>query len=245
MLISVAKNVCVSVTKRESAYASSLIVKAAALAACRRYRQLRQRRLGRSPRKRIRRTIKEIYKCLGPVYFRTAYWMSYESFLKLHDKVALEIICQQYRRYRRKGGRKGSKGGCYKLPPIPNGVISTSVRLALALHYFAGGSPYDLMAKYGVSHTSVFDSVWIVVEAIKNVRDFDIEYPSSHDEQRRIAKEFKQKSQAKFDNWAGAIDGILIWTHKPSEKECIHSKVDQKKYLCGRKHKFGLDCQAA
>jgi hypothetical protein len=154
--------------------------------------------------------------------------MSYESFLKLHDKVAPEIIStfQKYRRYHRKGGRKGSKGGYYKLPPIPNGVISTSVRLALALRYFAGGSPYDLMAKYGVSHTSVLESVWIVVEAIKNVRDFDIEYPSSHDEQRRIAKEFKQKSQAEFDNCAGAIDGILIWTHKPSEKECIRSKVE-------------------
>jgi hypothetical protein len=172
--------------------------------------------------------------------------MSYESFLKLHDKLAPEIISafQQHRRYHRKGGRRGSKGGYYTLPPIPNGAISTSVRLALALRYFAGGSPYDLMAKYGVSHTSVFDSVWIVVEAIKNVREFDIEYPLSHDEQRRIAKEFKQESQAEFDNCAGAIDGILIWTHKPSEKECILSKVDQKKYLCGRKHKFGLNCQA-
>ena len=46
MLISVAKSERVSVAKRESAYASSLIVKAAALAACRRYRQLRQRCLG-------------------------------------------------------------------------------------------------------------------------------------------------------------------------------------------------------
>jgi len=101
MLISVAKSERVSVTKRESAYSSSLIVKAAALAACRRYRQLRQRRLGtRSPRKRIRRTVEEIYECLGPVYFRRAYRMSYESFLKLHDKVAPEIIStfQKYRR---------------------------------------------------------------------------------------------------------------------------------------------------
>ena len=246
MLISVAKRERVSVAKRESAYASSMIVKAAALAACRRYRQLRERRLGRSPRERIRRTVEEIYQCLGPVYFRRAYRMTYESFLKLHEKVAPKIIeaFQQQRRYHRKGGRKGSKGGYYKLPPIHNGAISTSVRLALALRYFAGGSPYDLMAKYGVSHTSVFDSVWIVVEAIKNVSDFDIEYPSSHDEQRRIAKEFKQKSQAEFDNCAGAIDGILIWTHKPSEKDCIRSKVDHKKFMCGRKNKFGLNCQA-
>ena len=111
MLISVAKRERVSVAKRESAYASSMIVKAAALAACRRYRQLRERRLGRSPRERIRRTVEEIYQCLGPVYFRRAYRMTYESFLKLHEKVAPKIIeaFQQQRRYHRKGGRKGRK----------------------------------------------------------------------------------------------------------------------------------------
>ena len=32
--------------------------------------------------------------------------------------------------------------------------------------------------------------------------------------------------------------------HKPSEKEAKLSKVNQKKYLCGRKHKFSLNCQA-
>ena len=85
MLVSVAKRECVSVTKRVCAYASSLIVKAGALAACRRYRQLQQRRLGRSPCKRICCTVEEIYECLGPVYFCRAYRMSYESFLKLHE----------------------------------------------------------------------------------------------------------------------------------------------------------------
>ena len=108
---------------------------------------------------------------------------------------------RQYRRYRQKGGRKGRKGGVFKPPPIPNGAISTSVCLALALRYFAGGSPYDLMLKYGVSHSSLFDSVWIVVEAIKNECEFDIKYTSSHEEQRQIAHE--------FDNCVGAIDGIL------------------------------------
>jgi hypothetical protein len=62
MLISVAKRERVSVAKRKRAYASSLIVKAAALAACRRYRQLsRQRRLGRSPRKRLLRRPPMLY----------------------------------------------------------------------------------------------------------------------------------------------------------------------------------------
>jgi hypothetical protein len=129
-------------------------------------------------------------------------------------------------------------------PPTPNGRITTSVWLAIALRYFAGGAPTDLMCKYGVSHASVFVSVWVVVEAIKNSEDFDIEYPSSHDDQIRIARAFEQKSKVGFNNCVCAIDGILIWMHKPSEKEAKLSKVNQKMYLCGRKHKFGLNCQA-
>ncbi|KAL3792720.1 hypothetical protein ACHAW5_005825 [Stephanodiscus triporus] len=100
------------------------------------------------------------------------------------------------------------------------------------------------MCQYGVSHASVFVSVWVVIEAIKNLEEFDIEYPTSHNDQLRIAKAFEQKSKVGFHNCVGAIDGILIWIHKPSEKEAKLSKVDQKKYLCGRKHKFGLNCQA-
>jgi hypothetical protein len=41
----------------------------------------------------------------------------------------------------------------------PNGKIHTSVRLACALRYSAGGSPYDIMSTYGISNTEQFDSV--------------------------------------------------------------------------------------
>jgi hypothetical protein len=43
----------------------------------------------------------------------------------------------------------------------------------------------------------------------------------------------------------GAVDGILIWMQKPNVNEAKRVGVDQKKLLCGRKHKFGLNCQAA
>ena len=42
----------------------------------------------------------------------------------------------------------------------------------------------------------------------------------------------------------GAIDGILILIIKPSLKEAKKAGVDQKKFLCVRKHKYGLNCQA-
>jgi len=54
---------------------------------------------------------------------------------------------------------KETHGKNYSAPPIPNGIISTSVRLGIAIRYCAGCSPYDIMFKFGASHTSVFESV--------------------------------------------------------------------------------------
>jgi hypothetical protein len=36
----------------------------------------------------------------------------------------------------------------------------------------------------------------------------------------------------------------LIWTHQPTPSCCKESKCDAAKFFCGRKHKFGLNCQA-
>ena len=103
--------------------------------------------------------------------------------------------------------------------PIPNEPVCTSVRLACALHYFAGGSPYDIMSAYGVLHTIILDSVWCVVDAMNQLTEFHIEYPRSLAEQKKIAKGFEEKSEVGFSNCAGCIDGLLIWMHKPSEKD--------------------------
>eukprot|EP00804_Cyclotella_cryptica_P006356 CCRYP_010184-RB/>CCRYP_010184-RB protein AED:0.20 eAED:0.20 QI:0/0/0/1/0/0/3/0/563 len=65
---------------------------------------------------------------------------------------------------------------------------------------------------------------------------FNIFYPESLEAQRRIAPRFEKYS---------AIDGILIWTTKPSLADAKIRGIDQKKYLCCRKHTFGLNCQAA
>jgi hypothetical protein len=202
-----------------------------------------RKRSGRpSARRRNRRTVEEVYDCLGSSYFRRAYRMSYQSFWTLHSKVGREIQNATERH-----GRTPS--GSFNLstappPPVPNGTISTSVRLAVAIRYFAGGSPYDLCGLFGISHSSVHDSVWIVVEAINNLQEFHISYPESHEEQRKIASGFKAKSQAGFDVCAGAIDGILIWTQKPSKPDCTRLQLGARKFFCGRKHKYGLNCQA-
>ena len=91
-----------------------------------------------------------------------------------------------------------------------NGPITTCVRLACALRYFAGASSYDIMAKYGISKKSVSESVWAVVEAVNTLDEFIIEHPDSEKVQLTIACKFQSVSEVDFSNCAGAIDGILI-----------------------------------
>ena len=201
-------------------------------------------RTGKCARRRTRQSVAEIYNCLGPIYFRRAYRMTYASFWRLHDLLEEKIntVAAQVRGYNKKSG-DGGDNNCSS-PPIPNGIISSSARLGIALRYFAGGSPYDIMVKFGVSHSSVFECVWIIVQAVNELSAMKISYPSDVETQKKIARGFCNASKVKFDCCAGAIDGILIWMHKPSQKEADAAGVGQKKFLCGRKSKFGLNCQA-
>ncbi len=129
-------------------------------------------------------------------------------------------------------------------PSIPNGRVPASVQLACVLRYFAGGSAYNIMSVYGVSHTIILDSAWCVVEAINQVPEFYIEYLKSLIKQKVMLKGFEEKSDVSFSNCAGCIDKVLILTHKPLKKEAKMSGVGRKKFLCGQKGKFGLNCQA-
>jgi hypothetical protein len=75
------------------------------------------------------------------------------------------------------------------------------------------------MAKYGVSPSSLYESIWTVVKAVNSCDKFSIEHPASETAQLKIAHEFENVSKVKFNNCAGAIDGILIWILKPSEED--------------------------
>ena len=187
---------------------------------------------GRRFRKRARRSVRDIYEELGDVYFRRAYRMKFSSFQRLATMLCPYIIAAS--------GKKQSSRNY-----LQNGRILPEVRLACALRWFAGGSVYDIMTSYGMSHTDVLNSCWYVVDAINTHPSFTIAYPHDHDVQHSIAEGFRQVSSANFKCCAGAIDGILIWTHKPPEKDCTTSGCGTGKFYCGRKKKFGLNCQAA
>ena len=193
------------------------------------------------PRQRV--SVFEVFTTMGPRIFCRAFRMTFDGFWRLHA-ILLPHICtaiRENRHYTCKGGREG---GDYSFPPIPNGSISSSIRLGAAIRYFAGGSPYDIVCMFGISYSEVMSSVWIIVHAINTCPQFEISYPDALEEQKKIAAGFEAASTPGIRNCAGAIDGILIWMPKPSLKEARKAGVDQKKFLCGRKHKFGLNCQA-
>jgi DDE superfamily endonuclease len=100
------------------------------------------------------------------------------------------------------------------------------------------------MTTYCIGYADMINSVWYVVDAINAYSEFQISYPADHEQQRAIAEGFRRKSAASFDCCAGAIDGILVWIHKPSEEDSTNAGCSDGKFFCGRKHKFGLNCQA-
>jgi DDE superfamily endonuclease len=160
--------------------------------------------------------------------------MQYETFCNLCDK--LEPAIRQMSR------KKGTDP--LVMRRAPNGLIEPSARLGCFLRFAAGGSVYDIMLAFGIGRADVSKSIWIVVDAINQCSDLDLIYPTCHVEQRRIVDEFKAKLFAGFDRCAGALDGILIWTQRPSEEDAKLSGCVVAKFFCGRKHKYGLNCQA-
>lgn len=221
------------------------VIKAVSLSVSKYFTQLGKgggRVLGSAHRTRTRQTVHDVYLGLGPIYFRRAYRMEYSSFLHLHAilKEGMVASIDSLATYKRKGGRKG---GDFKLPPIPNGKVTTQVRLAVAIRYASGGSPYDLMSLFGISHSMIFDSLWQVVEALNKCIDMEISYPSCHQKQAAIARGFQAVSDVPFINCAGAIDGVVIWTLKPTQKDTEESNLADGKFYCGRKKKYGLNCQ--
>ena len=100
------------------------------------------------------------------------------------------------------------------------------------------------MITHGVSHSSVYKSVWSVVDAVNSTEELAIKFPSDHASQKKISRGFKQKSEVGFDCCVGAIDGMLVWISKPNKSDCDWIEIGPGKFYCGRKKKYGLVLQA-
>ena len=99
------------------------------------------------------------------------------------------------------------------------------------------------MISHGMSRTETYESVWTVVDSVNDLLP-DLQYPTSKEEQSKIARGFVRRSECGFDNCGGCIDGMLLWIEQPSPESCLSAGVGPKKFFCGRKHKFGLNLQA-
>ena len=187
-------------------------------------------RTGCPTRPCTRKSVKAVFNELGRKAFRRAYRMHLESFYDLYKKIKKQLWIECKYDTERKYA--------------PNGRIHPTVRLACALRMFAGGETVDIACTYGLSKTEVHDSFDYVIAAVNSHPDLKIEFPSSHEEQHKIAEGFHKKSKADIKSCVGCIDGMLVWMFQPTKAECKRAGVDSGKFFCGRKHKFGVNFQA-
>ena len=94
---------------------------------------------------RVRKDLeRDIFNQLGDYYIRRAYRMDKPTFYRLHTILQPELERHFF-------PQEGGNRDIYLNPYL----IKTEVRLSIALRYFAGASPYDLVVSHGVSMTSV------------------------------------------------------------------------------------------
>jgi hypothetical protein len=176
--------------------------------------------------KRKRRDINEHFASLGPDIFRKMYRMNRDEFEKLHELLLPRLP----------NIKKRSRGG------TPNGDICSRTRLCMALRFCAGGDKYDISATHVVHPNEVYKSLWLVVDAINNHPFFDITFPSSYEEQQKLADDFAAQSKCGFTQCCAAVDGMLVWMNKPIEK-INDAGIGPGRFYDGRKKKFGLNMQ--
>jgi hypothetical protein len=192
-------------------------------------------REGKTHRLRARKQVRRIFDEHGPYYVRRAYRMDEASFWEL--LAMLKELLKRRPKKKKYGRTKKHKNGAR------NGLISCAIRLSCAIRYFAGGRPEDIAIVHWISHSEVFNSIWLVVDAVNSCDGLTFSFPASHAAQRELAAGFKERSKAGFDCCCGAMDGMLVWIERPTAFDCDMAQCGARKFFCGRKHKYGLNMQ--
>ena len=103
-------------------------------------------KLGSSNVRRERVPVEIIFSRLGTRLFRKCYRMSEPVFWDLHKLLEPHLLSFNNNLERR------------SIPP--NGEISTTARLSMALRWFAGGESADIFQVHRVGYNEVYRSVW-------------------------------------------------------------------------------------
>ena len=115
------------------------------------------------------------------------------------------------------------------------------MRLAVALRYFAGGDPLDLMLIYCISKRMVYYCIWQVVDALNNHLD-NIHFPIDDVQKlKELEAGFRAASRGGFwEGQVGAIDGVHFRVQAPSNSDVR----DPVAYKVTRKDIYALLCMA-
>ena len=156
------------------------------------------------------------------------------------SKDAFDILLEKMIKsnYKSRFNRDTKNRGCR------NGKLDQRLMLSAGLRMMATGQAYDISISHGISLAEVYKCLWKTVDAVNNIPELEISYPSSYVTQDDNAKAFAEKSDAKFDCCVGAIDGMLVWTEQPRVKEAQKMNCGVRHFLNGHRGKFGYNLQA-
>ena len=119
--------------------------------------------------KRKSPTMIQIEQDLHP-YFRNVYRMSVKSFYKLFNLI-----------------RKDLTKAVFNSSVTYKNQIDLELRLSMALRIFAGGSSIDVFGFHKVCRTTVYDSLWLIVDVINQCNELEFHFPTK-EEQKNLCR---------------------------------------------------------
>ena len=123
--------------------------------------------------RRERRCVSDIFTELGPIYTHRSYRMTENEFWKLYSLLA------PY--YPKKRNCKRKRSNIESNPDIIlNKKIDLSLRLSVAMRYFAGGCPLDIICSHGIGMSDVYHSVWGITDKINICPKLEVKFPTYH-----------------------------------------------------------------
>eukprot|EP00903_Cladosiphon_okamuranus_P018816 g17307.t1 len=123
-----------------------------------------------------------------------------------------------------------------------NGCISHRMRLAIGLRILAGGSYVDAAVMFGVALPMVYETLWLVIDAINSTLEIGpFSFPQDEVDCRGHSARFKRKSSnGVLDSCVACVDGLFVKTQAPSSLETANVLG----YYSGQKSAYGINVQA-
>ena len=186
--------------------------------------------------KQQRRTLQSLKKEYGSLFQHT-YRMDYITFKSLHRLLQKGI--QEYIINEREINDRNNGLDFY----MRNGQITTEICLACALWYFTGGSYLDIMLSHGIGKTDLYHSIWAVIHATNICPR--LQFSSQQHYLNANPLPMNSLTEAKLDFIIVLVVLMGCWGGQKNhlKKQCMEVGVDNGKFYCGRKGKFGLNLQ--